>query len=86
MKTNRASKIAKELNNTKRWHSHSYGISLTELENDLGLQIENFGKDQERADVIHNYHNLLWDDVQIRRFVGVLHSTNGIESYLLTHR
>ena len=82
MKTKRASKVAKELNNTKRWHSHSYGISLKELENDIGLQIEDFGKDKERANAIHGYHNLLWDYMHFRGVAGALHSTNSVEFYL----
>ncbi len=85
MKTRRASKIAKELNNTKKWHSHSYGISITELENDLKLQIEDFGKIPARADAIHNYHDLLWDCMKSHHLAGVLHSKDGIEPCLPTY-
>jgi len=40
MRTFRAGQIARNLNDTKRWHSHSRGISMDVLRKDLKLEIE----------------------------------------------
>ena len=41
MKRERARKIALQLNETKRWHAHSRGISISDLQEELNLKIEN---------------------------------------------
>ena len=73
MKENRASAIAKQLNDTKRWHSHGYGISMEILEKDLKLQIDDFGKKTEVASNIKAYDNLLSDYMVKRGTHGVIH-------------
>lgn len=75
MRKERASKIAKELNKTEKWHSHGHGISMAVLGKDpnLKLLIDDFGKTPELNDKIRNYHNLLVDYMSKRRHSGIIH-------------
>ena len=76
MKRQRAKEIASELNNTSRWKSHGYGISMAELRDGLNLRIDDFGSDNDIADLIEGYHNLL-DDYMIKRaHQGVVHKNS----------
>jgi hypothetical protein len=73
MKTNRAAAIARQLNDTKKWHSHGHGISMEVLDKDLKLLIDDFGANPARRSVIRAYHELLSDYMAKRGVVGVLH-------------
>ena len=73
MKESRARQIAKQLNDTKRWHSHGYGISREVLEKDLNLQIDDFGANAELSRQIRGYHGLLSDYLVRRGTKGVIH-------------
>ena len=73
MKETRAGAIAKQLNDTRRWHSHGYGISMEVLERDLKLQIDDFGKDTAAAEKIKMYDHLLSDYMVKRATHGVIH-------------
>ncbi len=57
LRTTRAAEIAKKLNDTDRWHSHGYGISMEVLRHDLGLKIDDFGANQELSSAIRSYHH-----------------------------
>lgn len=74
MRKNRAKQIARELNNTDRWHIHGYGISMHILQNDpkLKLIIDDFGENQELSKKIRCYYDLLNDYMFRRRRDGVL--------------
>ena len=74
MKKARAKKIAKQLNDTKKWCSHARGISLEVLRNDLNLQIEDFGEKSERNKCIREYYKLLHDYMAKRGHRYVIHS------------
>jgi hypothetical protein len=74
MKRDRAEEIAKILNDTDRWHSHGYGISMAELRRDLKLQIDDFDGDLHLAESLIEYHGLLSDYMVKNGDVGVLHS------------
>jgi hypothetical protein len=76
MKDQRAVAIAKRLNETKHWHSHSRGISMEVLRRDLNLQIEDFGQDAELNQAIRAYYQLL-RDYMMRRGHSVAVHTNG---------
>jgi Serine dehydrogenase proteinase len=73
MKVDRAAQIAKELNNTKRWHVHGHGIAMEVLERDLNLMIDDFGKDQDLSAKVRGYHDLLSDYMVKRQTQGVIH-------------
>ncbi len=73
MKKDRASTIGKQLNDTKKWHSHGYGISIDVLRRDLNLEIEDFGDNAPMCSVIRAYHDLLSDYMAKRNTYGVIH-------------
>ena len=68
-----AKKIADDLNDTERWHSHGHGISRTVLVRDLHLHIQDFGENEERSNRIKAYHRLLVDHMNNTGQQGVLH-------------
>ena len=73
MKVKRAAAIATELNKTKKWHTHGYGISKDVLTNDLRLLIDDFGQDANRAMLIRDYHELVADYMVRRGVLGLVH-------------
>ena len=74
MRKQRASAIAKELNDPDRWHSHGHGISMSVLRRDLKLLIDDFGEDAALSERIRNYHGLLTDYLGKRSMQGVVHT------------
>jgi len=74
MKTDRANQIAKELNNTERWHVHGHGISMDVLRrDDINLIIDDFGENRELNTAIKKYYNLLQDYTIKSGAQGALH-------------
>ena len=73
MKEKRAKEIAKESNNTERWHSHGYGISMEVLEKDLNVRIDDFGSMPCASEGIRGYHDLVSDYMARRSSIGVIH-------------
>lgn len=73
MKTRRAGDIARNLNNSEKWHSHSSGISMEILRKDLKIKIDDFDADSRLAKCVRDYYNLLSDYMQKRGNIGVLH-------------
>jgi Serine dehydrogenase proteinase len=73
MKVNRAAAIARQLNDTKKWHSHGHGISMDVLEKDLNLLVDDFGKNPGRRLTVRAYHDLLSDYMTKTRVNGALH-------------
>jgi membrane-bound ClpP family serine protease len=65
MRKERAKDIAQMLNDTRRWHSHSRGISKEVVERELQLQIEDLDEpSEERAelrDALVQYNRALFD-------------------------
>jgi Serine dehydrogenase proteinase len=59
MKRERAEQIAKKLNDTDHWHSHSRGISMAVLRRDLKLRINDLDDNEELKDSLYAYHDLL---------------------------
>jgi hypothetical protein len=82
MKVKRARKIGKELNNTKRWHSHGYGISMDVLTRVLELMIDDFGATSERSAAIRAYSDLLDDYMSKRNDRGVIHVSGHYRPYM----
>ncbi len=76
MKIDRAEQIAKELNNTERWHVHGYGISMDVLIKHLNLVIDDYGTNSKLCDKIKQYHTLLDDYMTKMSQMGVLHKVN----------
>jgi len=82
MKEERAAFIGMELNNTKKWHSHGYGISMDVLQNDLKLLIDDYGADRDLSDRIRAYHNLFADYMGVRNARGVIHIPGDYRQYM----
>ena len=61
IKEKRAKEIALELNNTKRWHAHSRGISMNTLQDELNLKIEDLGKETELQEHVKRSHSFIVD-------------------------
>jgi len=74
MRTRRAAKIATELNQTEKWHTHGHGISREVLQRDLKLKIDDFGEHAGRSEKIRAYHNLLEDYMGKLRHGGIVHT------------
>ncbi len=74
MRKRRASSIARQLNDTEKWHIHGYGISMEILRRDLKLLIDDFGEKPEVSNRIRDYHSLLSDYMMKQGHTGVIHS------------
>ncbi len=74
MRKARASKIAKQLSNTERWHVHSYGISMDVLREEMNLLIDDFGSKPKPSTQIKGYYGLLDDYMVKMGHEGVLHT------------
>lgn len=61
LKRQRAEFIAHQLNNTKKWHSHSRGISMEILRHDVKLKINDFGEVASLNSRVRSYYKLLAD-------------------------
>lgn len=73
MKKDRAAEIGRKLNDTKRWHSHGYGISMEVLKRDLNLRIDDYEDDATRCAQIRSYYGLLNDYMMRRGAGGTIH-------------
>jgi hypothetical protein len=73
MKEKRATEIGDQLNDTKKWHSHGYGISMEVLKKDLKLMIDDFGEREDMSSAIRSYHDLLSDYMAKLDVRGVVH-------------
>ena len=73
MRTSRAASIARKLNDTDRWHSHGYGISMDVLRRDLDLKIDDFGADHGLSRAIRGYHELFEDYLAKLGIVMAIH-------------
>jgi hypothetical protein len=82
MKKDRANAIAKELNNTKKWHSHGYGISMEVLRRDLNLLIKDYEENPTLCTKIRGYHDLLSDYMVRRASNGVIHIVGDYRSFI----
>ncbi|MCC6740932.1 MAG: serine dehydrogenasease [Planctomycetia bacterium] len=74
MKDERASEIARALNDHQRWQSHGRGIGKDVLTLELGLKIDDFSTDQVLKDGVRSYFSCLRDHVQNGKFLSFVHS------------
>ncbi|HEI8419563.1 serine dehydrogenasease [Morganella morganii subsp. morganii] len=58
-KVDRAEKIAVELSNNRRWHSHSRLIGISTIKNVLELKVEDYSDNESLSSDINLIHNLL---------------------------
>lgn len=74
MRRDRAAEIARKLNETDRWHSHSRGIPIGVLQQDLNLHIDDFGANAALHAAVKGYYHLLKDYNLKRGYEVVLHT------------
>lgn len=58
-KRERAEEIARKLNDTDHWHSHSRGISMAVAQRELKLKINDLDENPELKEALYVYHDLL---------------------------
>jgi hypothetical protein len=61
MKEQRASEIAKLLNETKKWKTHGRGLSIEVVRKELFLVVEDFGANAALNKAVRSYYRLLQD-------------------------
>jgi hypothetical protein len=82
MRTLRAGQIAKQLNNTALWHSHSRGIPAEVLRRVLKLEIDDFGQNPVLDDAVREYHRVLTDyKSKMGHGTVVLHTKNNYHGH-----
>ena len=74
MKEHRATEIARQLNDQKRWLTHSRGIDMKTLRDELRLKIDDFGANPKLKKAVWDY---FW-------FLRHYMATNGTESFVHT--
>ena len=77
MRKKRAEEIAVMLSDPSVWHSHSRGITMQQLREDVKLKIEDFGSDPEKSGAVRAYCGLLRDYMIRRQQRAVLHRREG---------
>lgn len=82
MRADAATRIGEMLNDTKKWHSHGYGISKEILEKDLHLQIDDFGANPKTAKAVSDYHDLLSDYMIKLQMAGIVHYAGKFQAYM----
>ena len=73
-KKERAMKIAKDLGDNKRWHSHGRMISARTLQNELKLEIDDYSENIELRGLIRNYNDLLIEFIAKNNFKVFFHN------------
>jgi hypothetical protein len=73
MKMKRAEDIARDLNETKKWHTHGHGISMDVIMNDLNLLIDDYGANPDLSSAIRGYNDLLSDYMAKLGVRGAIH-------------
>jgi len=73
----RAERVADNLGNTDKWHSHARGIPIEVLRKDIGLVIKDFGSDDDLNSAVRAYYTLL-RDYMIRIDSGVVIHVKGV--------
>ena len=71
VKSRQAERIARELNNIERWHSHGHGISMEVLRRDLQVKIDDYDENPQLGKQVKDYYNL-FEDYRLRRGGAVI--------------
>ncbi len=74
MKSERAAEIAEILSDNERWHSHARGLNLAILEQEIGLEINDYSNNAELTKNIRYYFHLLRDYMQRERLPSFVHT------------
>ena len=74
MKEDRASWIARQLNDQERWMTHGRGIDMRTLQEDLALKIEDYGADPDLKQAVWDYFWFLRDHMVRNGLVSFVHT------------
>lgn len=74
MRKDRAKKIAEELMDHEKWHSHSRCISMKTLVNELNIKIEDYGAKDSLSNCIHGYFDVFVDFLSQKNISNFVHS------------
>ena len=74
MKEDRAEEIATKLNDQDRWLTHSRGIDMTTLRQDLDLRIDDLSDEPELQRAVWNYFWFLCQHMQDKQLVSFVHT------------
>lgn len=83
LRKQRAVAIGKKLNDTKRWHSHSRGISMEVLRREVNLKIEDYSLNKPLNDLVKSYYRLFKDYMTKRGIVAIVHSKEQLKPMLI---
>ena len=81
LKTERAKEIAEKLNDTQRWRSHARGISISVVQKELKLVVDDFGENPNLANLnerLRLYYRLLQDYMGRRGHRFAVQTRSGI--------
>ncbi len=67
MRRDKAKEIGQELNNTRRWHAHSRGISMQTLQDEVGLKIEDFDQIPNLQKTVKELHSFIEDYIYMEK-------------------
>ncbi len=81
MKKERAHEIAMKLNDTERWHTHGYGISMDILRSELNLIIDDFGANPSLTKCVNEYSGLLDDYMRKMGHETVIHTIGSYKPF-----
>ena len=76
MKEERASEIAHQLSDQKRWLTHGRGIDMKTLRDELRLRIDDFGANPDLKKAVWDYFWFLRDHMRINRIESFVHAHN----------
>ncbi len=76
MKKNRANDIARSLNDTTRWHTHSRGISMNILKDEIQLKIEDLADHEAFAERVYTFHKFMLDYMHFNDHQACLKSSS----------
>lgn len=82
MKKERAHEIAMKLNETDRWHTHGYGISMDILRSELNLIIDDFGQNTALSACINEYCSLMDDYMRRMNYESVIHTIGSYKPFV----
>jgi hypothetical protein len=73
MRADRAERIAQDLGNNEKWHSHGRGINMKTLQKDIGLKIHDYSKEN-CGKTIKAYFELLSDYMSRQKLFSFVHT------------
>lgn len=74
MRVQRADDIARMLSDNERWYSHSRGISMKTLREELKLEIDDLDQKPLVGELVREYHGLLRDFLSREQATAFMHT------------